>query len=625
MSRVPSFASLLLLAVSAAAVSAACTTTDGVESSDEFALMVDRVKKIEPIELDKLVTGKFERSVRTYGFSFEAKAGATIKVDLGVKAGTNAAELAAGSALDTVAAIYGPVTKTSKGNQLAFSDDGPTGSNAQLPALKIIEDGTYLIVLSAWDDPGTDGSFELKASCNGTEFQCKKPVKPNCVDGTRYIQGGTVIGTETWNQCEIVLLEEVHVAEGAVLTIQPGVTVKGNFLGSGPFGSIGLVVDGTLQAVGTAEHPVVFTSLKDGWKGLTLKGNSNTLDHVYVERAATGVEIRGSNNTLANLNVNSGNLGIHFAENSKDNRVEHVHVSKIDRAILFSQGSSAILDDAILLGKEDGAGIGIEANNGEMSQFRRALVAGFGDGLLLNATALEVTDGTITRNTRGVTMTGPNPGVNPPYPACPSTDWPSPPPPPPSPPVTYYRRDPVFIRCDITRNTTHAIRVEAPELLVVEESNLKDNGTGVAIHADGLNAESRIVRSNVYNNGPATVQIESWHREGTLNISGNFWKHISDPELSASWSLQHSATTTCKAAGCGTRTCGSTYTCTSQNYRGGPQGTTYYWDNCTAPHSTTWTGALTFTGFSPRELPAGPREGVLSDDVKKERELQRSR
>ncbi len=617
---------LALVALASSATAACSAETDDATASSDSDLMIDRVKQIQALTLDKPLEGKFERKVRVYGFSFEAKAGAVIKVSLSATAGTDATELQAGAPLDTVAAIYGPLTGEKKGKQLAQADDGENGSsNAQLAPVKIEQDGKYLVVLSSWDDPGTNGKFSINAACEGTDFQCARPIGRKCVDNTRYIQGGEIIGTETWNDCNVVLLEEIHVAKDAVLTIAPGVTVKGNFLGQAPYGSIGLVVDGKLQAVGTPEQPVVFTALKDGWKGLVLNGDSNTLKNVFVEKAKTGIEVHGSNNTFADLNINSGALGIELGENSKGNAIQRIKVSKSDRAVLLSKGSEGIIEDSVLLGRDDGKGVGIEANGGELSQFRRALVAGFGDGLKLNGTALEVQDGTITNNTRGITLTGPNAGVHPNFGACPSTDQPARPAPPAPPPISYYPRDPVFVRCDITKNKEYGIRLDAPELLVVEESNVKGNGAGVVIAADGLNAESRIVKSNVYGNGDNPVQVESFHREGTLNISGNFWNQISDPELSASWKVSHSDSHTCRVDGCGSQNCGSSYTCAAQNYRQGPQGRTYYWDGCSSTLSASWTGALAFTGFSPRELPAGPKGESLCEMVKKERAEQAAR
>jgi hypothetical protein len=615
-SRPLRLASVLTLILAA---SAACTAASPPEAtSAEAALMVDHVKNIQPLELDKPFDGRLDRKVRVYGLSFEAKAGATIHVDLSTRAGKGAQDVQPGAPLDTVAALYGPMKGDSKGPRLSLVEDG-----SPLPALDVKEDGTYLLAFGTWDDPGTDGTFTVKAGCEGTDFQCLRPVGQTCTNNVRYIQGGTHIGTETWNDCTVVLLEEAHVDAGAVLTISPGVTVKGNFIGTGPYGSIGLVVDGTVQAVGTKEHPIVFTALKDGWAGVTVKGNSSTFQNVFVEKAATGLAVYGSGNSFNDVVIDSGGLGMLFAENSKDNAVKRVRIDQIDSGIRFEQGSAATIDDSTLVGRGNGNGVGIQATGAEVSQFRRALVAGFGDGLRLDGTALDVTDGTITNNARGVTLTGPNAGVHPKYPACPSTDWPAPVPPPAPPTYTYYRRDPSFVRCDITKNKEYGIKLLAPELLVVEDSNIKNNGAGVVIEADGLNADSRIVRSNVYGNGNGLVQVESSHRDGTLNISGNFWNQISDPELSASWKVAHSASSTCRADGCGSQNCGSSYTCSGgRNYHSGQQGNTYYWDGCSAPSSVSWSGALSFTGFSPTELVAGPKEADLCDLVKRERQEQ---
>jgi len=277
------------------------------------------------------------------------------------------------------------------------------------------------------------------------------------------------------------------------------------------------------------------------------------------------------------------------------------------------------IDDSVILGKN--AGTGISATSSDLSLFRRALVAGFSDGMRLDTATLEVYDGTITKNTRGVTITGPQAGVHPGTGfTCPPVIQTSFTPPPPPPPVTTWRRDPVFVRCDIANNGEYAIKLHAPELLVVEESNIKGNGAGVIVEADSLHQDSRIVKSNVYGNGAGPVQIETFHQTGQLNISGNYWSKISDPELSASWGASHTRNVTCSATNCTSSNCGSSYSCAS-NYYNGQQGRTY-WTSCTATVPATWSSPVSFTGFSPTELPAGPRKADLCDMVKEERSAQ---
>ncbi len=84
----------------------------------------------------------------------------------------------------------------------------------------------------------------------------------------------------------------IHVANGATLTVQPGTTVKGDF---NTLGSCLMVLRGAkIQAVGTADAPIVFTSSRTAgsrqagdWGGLIIVGNAPS--------ARTGaVEIEGS-------------------------------------------------------------------------------------------------------------------------------------------------------------------------------------------------------------------------------------------------------------------------------------------------------------------------------------------
>ncbi len=80
--------------------------------------------------------------------------------------------------------------------------------------------------------------------------------------------------------------EALVVMPGATLTLEPGVVVW--------FRSLGLVVKGTLQARGTAEHPVVFSGMKaKGWKGIFIEGGEgvNLLRHSRISGAEFGIRL----------------------------------------------------------------------------------------------------------------------------------------------------------------------------------------------------------------------------------------------------------------------------------------------------------------------------------------------
>ena len=106
----------------------------------------------------------------------------------------------------------------------------------------------------------------------------------------------------------------VHVGNGATLTIQPGTIIKGDFntLGS----SLMILKGAKIQAVGTADAPIVFTSSRPAgqrqpgdWGGLLIVGNApnNRSGAVAVEGTGTDgtTVVGGKNYTVV---YNGGNI-----------------------------------------------------------------------------------------------------------------------------------------------------------------------------------------------------------------------------------------------------------------------------------------------------------------------------
>ena len=95
------------------------------------------------------------------------------------------------------------------------------------------------------------------------------------------ISADTVLAAD---QSPYLVEDALVVMPGATLTIEPGVVVW--------FRSLGLVVRGTLQACGTAAHPVIFSSLKvKGWKGIFIDGSEgqNLFRHCRISGAEFGI------------------------------------------------------------------------------------------------------------------------------------------------------------------------------------------------------------------------------------------------------------------------------------------------------------------------------------------------
>jgi hypothetical protein len=483
--------------------------------------MLKKTKLVGDIALDSTIVGTFDRKVRVYGYIVEAKRGAKLTISLAAKAGSDALGVTPGDDLDTIISLNGPYADKSDPGALIAQHDDDGDSLVPAPIVFDVEDdGRYLIAFSSWDDTGA-GRYTLSIGCTGTDFQCRRPdwTKP-CKAGTLYLQGNSVDESTTWDTCEVVMLEPTTVAKDAILTVKPGVVVKGNYLGTGHWGNVRLVVNGALQAAGTPEHPIAFTAFTEthGWYGIQLNSVGNTLSNVFIEKAAIGLEITANGSATV---------------------------------------TDAVLDGQLTIGESTVRGTrGIQAGQDVEATFTRALVKNFNIGLYLrNGNRLFVEDSVVRENNVGVRVDGANA----------STSCYNPP------PVVIWR-DPVIRHSDIVENQQQGIYVYGSDVLLqVEKSNILNNGsTGIYIAGRSLHPDSYVRENNIHDNG--NRQVQAYHSNntngGVLEISKNYWVHISDPQLSQSWS----------------------FPCNGQ---------------------------YTFTGFSPMPIDdAGPRRDGLIDDVK---------
>ncbi len=102
----------------------------------------------------------------------------------------------------------------------------------------------------------------------------------------------------------------IHVANGATLTIQPGTKIQGDFNTVGS--SLWILRGAKLQAVGTAELPIVFTSSRPAgqrqpgdWGGLLMIGNAldNRSGNVTIEGSGVdGTTVVGGKNYFVTYN-----------------------------------------------------------------------------------------------------------------------------------------------------------------------------------------------------------------------------------------------------------------------------------------------------------------------------------
>lgn len=476
-------------------VLAGCGATDTYDLAGAFGAdqgkedAAKSTKLVDDIALDSTVQGQFDPRVRVYGYVFEAKRGAKLTAALKASAGADARGPAAGAALDTYMAVYGPFKSVQEpGQRLRESDDTGSSTAAGPIDLAVEQDGKYLLAFTSFEDTGA-GKYDLALSCEGTDLQCRRPSwDAPCKPGTAYIQGATIDADATWETCETILLEAATVAKDKTLTIRPGVTVKGNYVGNAPFGQVQLIVNGTLQAAGTKDAPIAFTAYKDGfgWGGLSLIGPSHSISNAYIEKANVAVTLGDA--TTATL-------------------------------------TDVVLEGVTLQGVTSQAGV--LGSTDARATFDRALVKGFQTGLhLANSEFIHVEDSVVRANNVGVRVDGANPSQS-----CGTT-----------PPVPPRYRDPVFLHSDIVDNAQGGLLVNGSDVLIqIEASNIiRNKQYGVQILGQNLHPMSFIRGNNIHGNGPAgqpQVQSFHWASGGVLDISGNYWAFVSDPELSASWRM----------------------------------------------------------------------------------------
>ena len=128
---------------------------------------------------------------------------------------------------------------------------------------------------------------------------------------------GTITSNTTWTSNHTYLISGlVYVASGVTLTIQPGTVVRGDATVSNS--SLIITKGGKLNAIGTVDRPIVFTSSKDSaaraigdWGGVILLGRAslNTVGGVSnIEGIAATTNTEFGGGATPNDNDNSGTL-----------------------------------------------------------------------------------------------------------------------------------------------------------------------------------------------------------------------------------------------------------------------------------------------------------------------------
>ncbi|HVR69714.1 MAG TPA: hypothetical protein VMT87_02620 [Vicinamibacteria bacterium] len=236
------------------------------------------------------------------------------------------------------------------------------------------------------------------------------PVTVAGIDKPVIVVTGSVTGTENWTNGNYYLLRgAVFVQDGAILNVQAGTRVLGE---AGSVGTLVVLQGGRLNALGTREQPIVFTSdqpvgqrARGDWGGIIINGraplnvpggeavgeadtgvyggddpndDSGSLRYVRVEFAGTEFSPDNELNGIAFQAVGRGGtyeyIQVHM---NKDDGLEWfggtadikyaVVTNAADDSLDWTFGWSGRMQFAVVSQRGDDADAGIEADNNEFN------------------------------------------------------------------------------------------------------------------------------------------------------------------------------------------------------------------------------------------------------------------
>jgi hypothetical protein len=238
------------------------------------------------------------------------------------------------------------------GSSSAFSINingipGPEVFNVELAA----QDSMYVFV-SVRVDPGAGNlpfiiSDSISIKYNGNQRWVQLEAYGQ---NARFMNGQTISSNTTWdNTLPYVILDYVDVAPGVILSIQPGTRIYAH-------ANAPLIVEGSLNAIGTATTPIIFTgdrldapynSFPASWPGIIFSETSinNQLKFARINNAYQAIVVdQPASNANAKLTIdqciidNAFNAGI-FAINSSIN-ASNLLISNCANNIALQGGGS---------------------------------------------------------------------------------------------------------------------------------------------------------------------------------------------------------------------------------------------------------------------------------------------
>lgn len=208
----------------------------------------------------------------------------------------------------------------------------------------------------------------------------------------------------TWRDT-VLVKGYVVVAPQATLRIEAGTVVR--FAGAGDGKDAArLVVQGRIQAIGTAERPIILTSDHPGpargdWGGISFVSSEkrNILEHCRIEYAASGIAAAFSTVSLKAVAITRSNIGVLM----RDSVVQMAGgaVTESDTGIEVHDSEFELRDATIAAGKN-----GIIMNRSAVGISSVKISNNENYGILSEDCRIKITSAEISANGSGVRLTG---------------------------------------------------------------------------------------------------------------------------------------------------------------------------------------------------------------------------
>ena len=220
-----------------------------------------------------------------------------------------------------------------------------SGDNGLYVSATTLNDGTTAVAAAAMaDSAGADAVTGADQSVFGWVMDELEPI---------VVVSSDITTDTTWSKgTRYALTGEINVTNGAELTIEAGVTV----FGQSPSSYLAINKGATINAVGTKEEPIVFTSAEDvagangdqifqgQWGGLTLIGDAPIIGGTSTYEA--GSQVGGGNNPADS----SGTLKYVVIKNSGFEVEEDKELNGLS---LLAVGSGTVIENVAILGGSD--------------------------------------------------------------------------------------------------------------------------------------------------------------------------------------------------------------------------------------------------------------------------------